>query len=81
MQKKAGFKEEICVDTSYLAAKSDLVSLVCKLTQINYELVSKLSYAVDNDVVIKLTVYGKLAIKVNAIDTKVSSTSETDSKT
>ena len=72
---KSDIKNATGVDTSKLAAKSDLARLkpevdkidVDKLKTVPVDL-SKLSNAVNNDVVEK-TVYDKLVIKVNNIDT------------
>ena len=72
---KSDIKNATRVDTSKLAAKSDLARLkpevdkidVDKLKTVPVDL-SKLSNAVNNDVVEK-TVYDKLVIKVNNIDT------------
>ena len=71
---KAALKGATGVDTSNLAAKSDLARLkaevdktdVDKLKTVPTDL-SKLSNVVDN--VVKQTVYDKLVAKVNAIDT------------
>ena len=72
---KANLKNATGIDTSKLAAKSDLASLkvevdtadVDKLKTVPIEL-SKLSNIVKNEVV-KKTVYDKLVAKVNNIDT------------
>ena len=72
---KTDLKEATGIDTSNLAAKSDLASLkaetdkidVGKLKAVPVDL-SKLSNVANNDVV-KKTVYDKLVAKVNAIDT------------
>ena len=77
---KVDLKGEAGIDTSTLPSKADSASLktkvdnldVDKLTTVPAEL-SNLSNIVDNDVV-KKTVYDKLIIKVNAIDTKGPST-------
>ena len=73
---KAGLKRETVVHTSNVAAKSDLASLKTEVDKEDIDNLktfpvdlSKLSNAVDNDVVNK-TVYDKLAAKVNAIDTR-----------
>ena len=67
------------MDTSTLTSKTDLASLKTKVDDLDVDKLkivsvdlSKLSIEIDNDIV-KKTVYDKLAIKVSAIDTKVSS--------
>ena len=73
--KKTDLKNSTAVDTSKLAAKSDLPGLkaetykidVDKLKTVSIDL-SKLSNVVNSDV-LKKTVYDKLAEKVNNIDT------------
>ena len=74
---KTDLKNITHVDTSRLALKTNLASLksevdklaIDKLASIPVDL-SKLSDVVKNDVV-KKTVYGKLAAKLNSIDTSV----------
>ena len=74
---KTNLKNATGIDTSKLAAKSDLVSLkaevdksdIDKLVPVPIDL-SKLSNVVKNDVV-KKAVYDKLVAKVNNIDTSV----------
>ena len=63
------------IDTSNLAAKSDLASVKVEVDKLDVDrlmtvpvYLSKLSNVVNNEVV-KKTVYDKLAAKVNAIDT------------
>ena len=72
---KADLKEATGVDTSNLAAKSDLARLKPEVDKIDEDKlkavptdITKLSNVVDNDVV-KKAVYDKLISKVNAIDT------------
>ena len=72
---KADLKEATGVDTSNLAAKSDLAILKPEVDKIDEDKlktvptdITKLSNVVDNDVV-KKAVYDKLISKVNAIDT------------
>ena len=72
---KLGLKNATGVDTSKLAAKSDLTSLKAKVDEIDvsksenvFTDLSKLSSVVKNGVV-KETVYDKLVAKVNTIDT------------
>ena len=72
---KADLKNATVVDTSKLAAKSDLVSLKAEVDKIDVDKLktvpvdlSKLSNVADNDVV-KKTKYGKLVAQVNNIDT------------
>ena len=72
---KGTLKGTTGIDTSNLAAKSDLVSLKAEVDKIDIDKLkaipvdlSKLSNAVSNEVV-KETMYDKLASKVNAIDT------------
>ena len=72
---KLGLKNATGVDTSKLAAKSDLTSLKTKVDEIDlsklenvFTDLSKLSSVVKNGVV-KETVYDKLVAKVNTIDT------------
>ena len=64
------------IDTSNLAAKSDLTSVKVEVDKLDEDKLktvpvdlSKLSNAVNNEV-LKKTVFHKLAAKVNAIDTK-----------
>ena len=73
---KAGLKKATGIDTSKLAAKSDLASLKAEIDKLDIdELVpvpvdlSKLSDVLKKDVVKKI-VYDKLVAKVNSIDTK-----------
>ena len=73
--KKAELKNGTGVDTSKLAAKSDLPSLKAEDDKIDVKKwktvpvdLSKISNVVNNDVVRK-TVYNKLVAKVNNIDT------------
>ena len=68
-------KKETGVDTSNLAAKSDLASLKVEIDEIDIRKLknvpadlSKLSNVVNNDVV-KKTSYDKFDTKINAIDT------------
>ena len=75
MQQKDVSKNATGVDTSKLAAKSDLHSLKAEADNIDEDKfktvpseLSKLCNVVNNDVV-KKTVYGKLFAKVNNIDT------------
>ena len=72
---KADLKGVTGVDTSNLAAKSDLASLKVEIDEIDIRKLknvpadlSKLSNVVNNDVV-KKTSYDKFATKINAIDT------------
>ena len=72
---KTDLKEATGIDTSNLAAKSDLASLKAETDKIDVDKLkavpvdlSKLSNVANNDVV-KKTVYDKLVAKVNAIDT------------
>ena len=73
---KTGLKNPTGVDTSKLAAKSDLPSLKAEADKIDLEKLlktvpvdlSKLNNLVNNDVV-KKTVYDKLVAKINNIDT------------
>ena len=72
---KLDFKNATGVDTSKLAAKSDLASLKAEVDKIDVDKLktvptdlSKLSNAVKNEVV-KKSVYNKLVTKVNNIDT------------
>ena len=72
---KADLKNATGIDTSKLAAKSDLVSLKTEVDKLDIEKLvavlvdlSKLHDVVKNDVV-KKTVYDKLVAKVNNIDT------------
>ena len=72
---KADLKRVTGVDTSNLAAKSDLASLKVEIDEIDIRKLknvpadlSKLSNVVNNDVV-KKTLYDKFATKINAIDT------------
>ena len=72
---KADLKRVTGVDTSNLAAKSDLASLKVEIDEIDIRKLknvpadlSKLSNVVNNDVV-KKTSYDKFATKINAIDT------------
>ena len=72
---KLDFKNAPGVDTSKLAAKSDLASLKAEVDKIDVDKLktvptdlSKLSNAVKNEVV-KKSVYNKLVTKVNNIDT------------
>ena len=72
---KLDLKNATGVDTSKLAAKSDLTSLKTKVDEIDlsklenvFTDLSKLSSVVKNGVV-KETVYDKLVAKVNTIDT------------
>ena len=61
------------IDTSTLASKTDLASLTTKVNNSDVgknKAVSADLSKVSNDVV-KKTVYDKLVIKVNAIDTKI----------
>ena len=71
----ADLKETTCDDTTNLAAKSDLASLKTEVDKMDVDKlknvpanISKLSNAVDSGVV-KKTVFGKLVIKLNYIDT------------
>ena len=73
--KKTELKNGTGVDTSKLAAKSDLPSLKAEDDKIDVKKwktvpvdLSKISNVVNNDVVRK-TVYNKLVVKVNNIDT------------
>ena len=73
--KKTDLKNATGINTSKLAAKSDLVSLKAEVDKLDIEKLgtvpvdlSKLSNTVKNDVV-KKTVYDKLVAKVNNIDT------------
>ena len=72
---KADLKNAKWIDTSKLAAKSDLASLKAEIGKLDiYKLVpvlidlSRLSDVVKNEVV-KKTVYDNLVAKVNSIDT------------
>ena len=72
---KADLKGATEVDTSFLAAKSDLARLTAEVNKIDVDKLktipvdlSKQRNVVNNDVV-KKTVYDKLVTKVNAIDT------------
>ena len=72
---KADLKGAAGVDTSKLAAKSDLASLKAEIDKIDVDklkivpvFLSKLSNVVNNEV-IKKTVYDKLVAKVDGIDT------------
>ena len=74
-------KEATGIDTCTLASKMDFLSLKTKLDKLDVDKIktvpadlSKLSNVVDNDA-IKKAVYDKLVIKVNAINTKIPSTS------
>ena len=71
---KAGLKKATGIDTSKLAAKSDLASLKAEVDELDIEKLisvpvdlSKLSDVVKNDV-FKKTVSDKLVFKVNSID-------------
>ena len=71
---KTGLKNAIGIDTSKLAAKSDLVSLKAEVDKLYIDKIvlvpvdlSKLRDVVKNYVV-KKTVYGKLVAKVNNIE-------------
>ena len=74
---KLNLKEATYVDTSSLAAKSDLASLkaevdktgIDKLKTVSADLI-ELSNVAHNDVV-KKTGYDKLVTKVNVVDTSV----------
>ena len=73
MQQYLVLKKATGVDTSNLAAKSDLASLKAEVDKIDIDKLKtvpfdlfKLSNVVDNGVV-KKTVYAKLAANVNAI--------------
>lgn len=76
------------IDISTLVSKKDLASLKSKVDDLDANKVktvpnnlSKLiSNVVDNDA-IKKTVHDKLVIKINAIDTKILSTTELTTKT
>ena len=66
------------LDRSMMASKTDLADLKTKLDNLDVDKLknvptglSKLSDLVEN-VVVKKTVYDKLVVKVNAIDTKTS---------
>ena len=72
---RADSKRATDVDTSDLAAKSNLASIKTEVDKIDIDKpktvpanLSKLCHAVDNDIV-KKNVYEKLVTKVNAIDT------------
>ena len=72
---KSRFKKATGVDTSSIAAKSDLASLKAKVDKIDVDKIKtvpvdfrKLSNVVNNEVVMK-TVREKLVAKVNNIDT------------
>ena len=74
---KTDLKGATGIDTSTLASKTDLASLKTKVDDLDKDKIktvpadlSKLCNVMDNDVV-KKTGYGKLVIKVSAIDTKV----------
>ena len=74
---KTNLKNATGIDTSKLAAKSDLVSLKAEVDKSDIDKLvpvpidfSKLSNVVKNDVV-KKAVYDKLVAKVNNIDTSV----------
>ena len=67
--------------TSILSSEADLVCLKTKIVNLNVDKLktvpndlNMLSNVVDSDV-LKITVYDKLVIKVNAIDTNIQSTS------
>ena len=84
---KAELKETRGFDTSTLASKIDLAGLKTKIDNLDVGKLNttpadliKLSNVVDNDFV-KKTVYDKLMIKSNAIDTKIPSTTELVNKT
>ena len=73
---KGDLKGATGVDTSNVAAKSDLASLKAEVDKIDVDKLktapvdfSKLSNLVNNEVV-KKAVYDKLVAKVNAIDTR-----------
>ena len=79
---KAKLKGATGIYTSRLASKTDLVSLKTKTDNLVLDKLktaptdlSKPSNVVDNDV-IKKPVHDRLVIKVNAIDSKIPSTSE-----
>ena len=78
---KADLKGVTGMDTSALALKTDLAGLKTKVDKLDVNrlksasvYLSKLSNVVHNDVAQK-TVHDKLVTKVNAIDTKIPSTS------
>ena len=79
---KADLRGATNVNASMLASKTDLANLQAQLVSLHVNKLktvpadlSKLCNVVDNDV-IKKTVYNQLFTKVNAIDTKISGTSE-----
>ena len=81
---KADLKNAKEIDTSKLAAKSDLASLKSEIDKLDIDklvlvpvYLSKLSDAVKNDIV-KKTVYDKLVAKVNCIDTSGFDTDKSD---
>ena len=78
--RKADLKEATGIDLSVLASKTSLSCLKTKVNNLDVDKLktvpadlSKLSNVVDN--VVKKTVYENLATKVNAIYTKIPSTS------
>ena len=79
---KADLRGATSINASMLASKTDLANLQTQLVSLHVNKLktvpadlSKLCNVVDNDV-IKKTVYNQLFTKVNAIDTKISGTSE-----
>lgn len=76
------------IDISTLVSKKDLASLKRKVDDLDANKVKTvpnnlskpISNVVDNDA-IKNTVHDKLVIKINAIDTKIPSTTELTTKT
>ena len=84
---KAYLKEATVIDTYTLASKTDLASLKFNVDNLDIDklktlpaYLSKLHNVVD-DHVVKKNVYDKLVIKVNAINTKIPSTSRLVTKT
>ena len=73
--RKTDLKNVTHVDTPIFALKTNLASLITEIGKLDIDKLvpvpldlSKLSDVVKNDVV-KKTVYGKLVVKVNSIDT------------
>ena len=79
---KADLRGATSINASMLASKTDLANLQTQLVSLHVNKLktvpadlSKLRNVVDNDV-IKKTMYNQLSTKVNAIDTKITGTSE-----
>ena len=84
--KKPDLKGATGIDTTTLPSKTNLASLKTKADNLDADKLKtipadlrKLSNVVDN--VVKNTIYGKLVIKVDTIDTKIPSTSGVVPKT